>query len=80
MLAGFPGHWVEYGVVEHAYAKSRPGDWRRLIDTYGHTAIKPSHYTASAFLGATLGHLARNGFVAYHDGPATAYVPGQVEV
>lgn len=71
VLAQFSGTWVEYGVVEHAYAVAHPEDWARLVDTYGHTAIKESQYTVSAFLGSTLGRLGRNGDIAYHDGPAT---------
>jgi hypothetical protein len=42
-----------------------------LIERYGHTAVKAKRYTASAFLGATLGRLSRSGEVLLHAGPAT---------
>jgi len=70
-LASFPGRWVEYGVVEHAYATANPSDFALLVDRYGHTAIKASKYTASAFLARTLGDLSRSGDVLFHEGPAT---------
>lgn len=65
------GRWLEYGVVEHAYATANPRDFAALVERYGHTAIAASRYTASAFLAATLGHLSRTGHVLYHSGPAT---------
>ena len=70
-IASYAGRWVEYGVVEHAYATANPGDFAALVDRYGHTAIAPARYTASAFIAATLGHLSRTGAVLYHSGPAT---------
>lgn len=65
------GHWVEYGVVEEAYARRNPQDFGRLVDAYGHTAIRAKSYTASAYLARTLGDLSRMGTVLYHAGPAT---------
>jgi hypothetical protein len=42
VLAGFPGVWVEYGLVEYAYAQRNPKDFDALVDRYGHTAIRPA--------------------------------------
>lgn len=71
LLAAYSGTWIEYGVLEHAYATRHPEDWAFLVDRYGHTAIAASRYTASAFLGGALGNLERNGYIAAHSGPAT---------
>lgn len=71
VLAQFSGMWVEYGVIEHAYATARSDDFARLVDQYGHTAIKAKRYTASAFLAKTLGDMSRHSIVAFHAGPAT---------
>ena len=65
------GRWVEYGVVEIAYAGARPDDFAALVDRYGHTAIKATRYSASSFIAATLGRLSRTGQVLFHWGPAT---------
>lgn len=70
-IARYPGRWVEYGVVEHAYATANPGDFARLVDRYSHTEIAGTRYSASAFLAATLGRLSGRGYVLYHHGPAT---------
>jgi len=70
-LKSFAGTWVEYGVVERAYALNNPKDWAFLTDRYGHRAITPKPYTVSAFLAATLGNLERTGTVAFHSGSAT---------
>ena len=32
VLAGFPGVWVEYGLVEGAYAQCNPKDFAALVD------------------------------------------------
>lgn len=32
VLAGFPGVWVEYGLVEGAYAQRNPKDFAALVD------------------------------------------------
>lgn len=71
VLASYEGTWIEYGVLERAYAVSHPDDWTFLVERYGHTAIGAKRYTASAFLGGALGHLERGGYVAVHSGPAT---------
>lgn len=70
-VAQYPGRWVEYGVVEAAYAEANPVDFAHLVERYGHTAIKAKSYTASAFIAATLGRLSRSGEVLFHSGPAT---------
>lgn len=70
VLAGFPGVWVEYGLVEGAYAQRTKG-LRRLSGRYGHTAIKASRYTVSSFLSGTLGILSTDGRLLVRPGPAT---------
>lgn len=71
VIAGYRGRWIEYGVLEAAYAAAKPLDFAMLVERYGHTAIKETRYSASAFLAATLGHLSRRGYVLFHGGPAT---------
>lgn len=61
IFTNFGGTWVEYGVVEHALAESNPAAFHALVARYGHTAIGPTGYSASAFIGATLGRLAQRG-------------------
>jgi hypothetical protein len=70
-ITNYPGQWVEYGVVEAAYADANPQDFGRLVERYSHTAIAPTQYSASAFLAATLGRLSRTGHVLFRPGPAT---------
>lgn len=70
-LAQFGHRWVEYGVVEHAYAAARPRDFALLVDTYGHTAIEAKTYTVSAFLARALGEMGRRSILSFHYGPAT---------
>jgi len=70
-VAACHGRWVEYGVVEHAYATARPDDFAELVSRFGHTAIQPGQYTVSSYLARRLGSLSRTGAVLYHDGPAT---------
>jgi hypothetical protein len=70
-IAKHAAQWVEYGVVEAAHAHANPRDFAHLVDRYGHTAIRATQYSASAFLAATLGRLSRSGHVMFHDGPAT---------
>lgn len=62
---------VEYGVVEHRNALAHPEEYRVLIERYGHTALAPSRYTASAFLARALGQLTREGAVVFRSVPAT---------
>lgn len=65
------GTWLEYGVLERAYALANPIPWAFLVDRYSHTAIAPKQYTVSAFLGGVLGRMWKNGTIAGHIGPAT---------
>jgi hypothetical protein len=70
-IATYPGKWLEFGVVEAAYAELHPADFALLVDRYSHTAIAATHFSASAFLAGALGRLNRSGYVLYHYGPAT---------
>ncbi|MGB8021525.1 MAG: hypothetical protein WCF04_09885 [Candidatus Nanopelagicales bacterium] len=70
-LAQFGHRWVEYGVLERAYALARPQDFALLVERYGHTAVKAKRYTASSFLGRALGELSVRGALAFQYGPAT---------
>jgi hypothetical protein len=70
-VAVHAGTWIEYGLVERAYALRCPDDFTAIVNRYGHRAISPKRYTASAFLGGVLGTLSRVGTVLYHPGPAT---------
>jgi hypothetical protein len=79
-IGQYPGRWVEYGVVEHAYATANPKDFAMLVERYGHTAIAGARYSASAFLASTLGNLSRTGHVLYHNGPATGRWDYNVEI
>jgi hypothetical protein len=70
-ISTYPGQWIEFGVLEAAYAAANQADFAFLVNRYGHTAIKATRYSASAFLASTLGHLSRSGHVLFHAGPAT---------
>lgn len=71
VVSAYPGRWVEYGVIERAYAAAHPADWSLLVERFGHTAIASKGYTVSTYLAKALGSLASQGAVAYHDGKAT---------
>lgn len=71
IVGRYRGQWVEYGVVEAAYAERQPENFAFLVDRYGHTAIAEKRYTVSSFLAGVLGRLARTGEVIHHSGPAT---------
>ena len=62
---------IEYGVLEHRYAKENPAAYKQLVDRYGHTALEPTRYSASAFLARALGQLSREGAVVFRSVPAT---------
>lgn len=70
-IAQYRGTWIEYGVAERAYALRCPDEFAAIVSRYGHKAITPKQYTASAFLAGVLGVLSRHGTVLYHPGPAT---------
>ena len=70
-IGHYRGTWIEYGVAERAYAMRCPDDFAAIVARYGHKAIAPKQYTASAFLAGVLGVLSRQGTLLYHLGPAT---------
>lgn len=63
LLNAYAGQWVEYGVVEAAYADAHPDDFAMLVARYGHTAVAKKSYTVSSFLSGTLGRLSKRGDV-----------------
>ena len=64
LLHQYAGKWVEYGVVEAAYADAHPDDFAMLVERYGHTAVAAAkRYTVSSFLSGTLGRLSKRGDV-----------------
>lgn len=74
------GGWVEYGLVERAYALAHPADWQALLDTYSHRRYLPDGasrrkqpYTASRRLGAALGAARRRQDVNFRQGPGTGF-------
>ncbi len=70
-----PGEpWVEYGIVEHRYKRLRPDVYYdELLPRYGHTKIGPKRFTTSSFIAAALGHLERDGILAWSQTKATGY-------
>lgn len=72
-LGTLPRQWVEYGLVERAYAVQRPDDFARIVEKYGHVAIAPARYTASAYVARVLGVLSRRGQLLYRRGEATGW-------
>jgi hypothetical protein len=68
----YGGRWVEYGLVERAYAVAKPDDFRSLVSRFGHSEqLGHTNYTASAYLARTLGALSRRGDVAFKAGAGT---------
>jgi len=70
--------WVEYGLIESAYALANPDDWNVLLAKYDHThyqtdlaARKASTYTASKYLARSLGALGRQGSLIHRFGKGT---------
>ena len=73
-LASVARHsWVEYGLIERAYAERNPEDFRALVARYGHTAVAANRYTVSALLGGVMGRLTRAGEVLFRWDAATQY-------
>ena len=70
-LSQFHGIWVEYGVLEQAYAVANPKDWAFLMQRYSHTAVAAKRYTATAFLAGVLARLCERSAVSVRDGQAT---------
>ena len=60
-IGEYRGTWIEYGVVERAYAMRCRDDFAAIVARYGHKAITPKRYTASAFLAGVLGVLSLAG-------------------
>jgi hypothetical protein len=75
LLALFPepGPFLEWGIVEHRYARARPEIYADLVRRYSHTALGPTKYSVSAFLGLAAGRLASDGHLALRWVPATGY-------
>jgi len=71
LLNRYPGKWVEYGVLEAAYADAHPQDFAMLVGRYGHTAVAAKRYTVSSFLGGTLGRLSMRGDLLFRWGKPT---------
>jgi hypothetical protein len=71
VLSSFGGDWVEYGVLEHAYADAHPSDFGLLVDRYSHTAVAATRYSASAFLAGVLYWLHRSGAIELRMAPST---------
>ena len=70
--------WVEYGLVERAFALANPEQWSALLAQHDHTKYnakgatrKDQPYTASKRLGQKLGILRRREDVAFQQGPGT---------
>ena len=75
IVSNFEHRWVEYGVIEQAYAEAHPDDFERLVDRYRHRhceGVGRLNYSVSIFLAATLSSLSRAGSVALQFGKATA--------
>ena len=70
-VASFGPHWVEYGLVEYAYAIANPVDFAYLVEQLGHTARGKTRTSASGYLARTLGRLSQQGHVLYRPGYAT---------
>src|SRR5262245_15745787 len=65
--------FIEYGVVEYLYGVGRPDNYRKIVSTYGHTALAPRRYTASSFIAGVLGRLFARREVGGDFGVATGY-------
>lgn len=70
--------WVEYGLIESAYARANPEHWKLLLAKYDHThyqtdltARQASTYTASKYLARSLGALGRQGALIHRFGKGT---------
>jgi hypothetical protein len=68
-----PDEWVEYGIVEHRFAEISPSVYGELVDTYSHTSLGPTSYSATAFIAQALAQLRREGVFDAQDVPATGY-------
>lgn len=66
-LASLGDGWFEFGLVERAYALRDPDGFARMVAQWSHTARREGvQYSASTYLGLTLGRLSKAGMLAYH--------------
>lgn len=68
-----PGPFLEWGIVEHLYFLRNPATYADLVEKYSHTALGPTKYSASAFLGQAAGKLAREHHLALQTVTPTGY-------
>ena len=69
----FDGPLLEYGAVEYLYATQNPHPYQDLVSRYSHTRLGPTRFSASAFIGAALGRMYREGLLRRVDVKATGY-------
>jgi hypothetical protein len=67
------GERIEYGIVEHRFALISPEAYATLVETYGHTSIAPTSYSASSFLARALGQLGTEGLLQHAPTVPTGY-------
>ncbi|MFD2081553.1 hypothetical protein SAMN05421678_106250 [Actinopolymorpha cephalotaxi] len=70
-LAALGEGWFEYGLVERSYAVRQPEAFARMVERWGHNALKRKQYTASAYIASVLALLAKSGAVVYRPAPGT---------
>jgi hypothetical protein len=71
--------FLEYGIVEYLYKQRNPNRFAFLVQRYKHTDLQRRgphnkddyRYTASSFLGSSLGRMTRHGDLLYRAGEAT---------
>ncbi len=71
--------WVEYGLVERAYALAHPNEWAKILVKFDHTEYHDADtttrgdlpYTASMYLARTLGALSGTGRLGHRSFPGT---------
>ena len=71
--------WVEYGLVERAYALAHPVEWAKILVKFDHTEYHDGEttsrgdlpYTASMYLARTLGALSGTGRLGHRSFPGT---------
>jgi hypothetical protein len=59
-----PDEWLEFAVLEHLYAKVDHEAYRKLVERYGHVALKPDTHTASWMIGRAAWALRSDGELA----------------
>ena len=71
--------WVEYGLVERAYALANPKEWTKVLSKFDHTEYHDPDklsradlpYTASMYLARTLAALSGTGRLGHRSFPGT---------